>query len=260
MRKLGLLVLALSLGACASGGNLQAQGWGNPYYGANSYGAYRTTAYSYGYPRSRDESYDYRRPRDDAPEMTRGELSPALGAAVLAEINRARTNPRGYAERLRAYRTYYHGDVVRAPGDEVGVRTHEGVAALNEAIDYLERRRPLRPLVPNSRLRASAARLAEEEGPTGRVGHVGSDGLTPGQRMREAGAWAGITEENISYGQATAAAVVRQLIIDDGVPSRGHRASIFEPGLSAAGVKCGPHIRYGYMCVIDLAGAMVARR
>ena len=167
-----------------------------------------------------------------------------------------RTNPQRYAERLRALRAYYHGDVVRAPGDEVGVRTHEGVAALDEAIADVERRRPLKPLVLNSHLRASAARLAREEGPTGAVGHVGPDGLTPGQRMREAGAWAGITEENISYGQATAAAVVRQLIIDDGVPSRGHRSSIFEPGLTAAGVSCGPHARYGWMCVIDFAGAL----
>ena len=130
------------------------------------------------------------------------------------------------------------------------------MAALNEAIADVARRRPLKPLVLNSHLRASAARLAREEGPSGGVGHVGPDGLTPGQRMREAGAWAGITEENISYGAATAAAVVRQLIIDDGVPSRGHRASIFEPGLTAAGVSCGPHARYGWMCVIDLAGAM----
>ena len=147
--------------------------------------------------------------------------------------------------------------MVRAPGDDVGVETHEGLAALDEAIVDVERRQPLNPLVPNGRLRASAARLAQEEGPTGVVGHVGPDGLTPGQRMRDAGVWAGITEENISFGQATAAAVVRQLIIDDGVPDRGHRSSIFEPGLTVAGVSCGPHVRYGWMCVIDVAGALV---
>ena len=257
MRKVGLLVLALSLGACASGGSLKAQNWGSPYDGR----AYAATAYSYGYPRTTTAyTYGYPRSHDTPPEESRGEVSASLEAEVLAEINRVRMHPQHYAERLRTYRAYYHGDVVRAPGDEVGVRTREGVAALDEAIADVEHRRPLRPLVANSHLHASAARLAEEEGPTGAVGHVGSDGLTPGQRMREAGAWAGITEENISYGQATAAAVVRQLIIDDGVPGRGHRSSIFEPGLSAAGVKCGPHVRYGYMCVLDFAGAMVARR
>ena len=244
MRKVGLLLLALSLGACASGGTLKAQGWRDPYYGS-----YGTTSYSYGYGR----------PRYAPPAVARGETPASLEAEVLAEINRVRTHPERYAERLRAYRAWYHGDVVRAPGDAVGIRTHEGVAALDEAIEDVERRRALKPLVPNSHLRASAARLAEEEGPTGVVGHVGPDGLTPGQRMREAGVWAGITEENISFGQATAAAVVRQLVIDDGVRDRGHRNSIFEPGLTVAGVSCGPHARYGYMCVIDFAGALAQR-
>jgi uncharacterized protein YkwD len=251
MRKLGLLALALSLGACASSGTLEAQGSRNSLEAEgprnSEYGNYWTTSYSYGLTRTRDAP----------PEAPRGEASAALAAQVLAEINRVRTDPQHYAERLRTYRTYYHGDVMRAPGDEVGVRTHEGVAALDEAIADVARRKPLKPLAPNARLRASAARLAEEEGPTGVVGHVGPDGLTPGQRMREAGVWAGITEENISFGQATAAAVVRQLIIDDGVPGRGHRSSLFERGVTAAGVSCGPHSRYGWMCVIDLAGAFV---
>jgi uncharacterized protein YkwD len=242
MRKLGFLVLALSLGACASGGAPKAQGLRSPYHGD-----YSATSYSYGRTA---------RPRYTPPEVARGEVSASLEAEVLAEINRVRTDPQRYAERLRAFRTYYHGGVVRAPGDEVGIRTQEGVAALDEAIADVERRRPLKPLILNSHLHASAARLAREEGPAGVVGHVGPDGLTPGQRMREAGVSAGISEENISYGQANAAAVVRQLIIDDGVPDRGHRSSIFEPGLSAAGVSCGPHVRYGWMCVIDVAGAM----
>jgi hypothetical protein len=229
---MALLALALCLGACASGGGSR-----NRYSG--DYGG--GTA----------------QPRYTPPEAARGEVSASLEAEVLAEINRARTDPRWYGAQLRAYRAYYHGDVVRAPGDDVGVQTHEGLAALDEAIVDVERRQPLSPLVPNGRLRASAARLAQEEGPTGVVGHVGPDGLTPGQRMRDAGVWAGITEENISFGQATAAAVVRQLIIDDGVPDRGHRSSIFEPGLTVAGVSCGPHVRYGWMCVIDVAGALV---
>ena len=65
--------------------------------------------------------------------------------------------------------------------------------------------------------------------------------------------------EVISYGQEDAAAVVRQLIIDDGVADRSHRHDIFSPTLTAAGAGCGPHRMYGTMCVIDLA-ATNARR
>jgi len=48
--------------------------------------------------------------------------------------------------------------------------------------------------------------------------------------------------------------VVRELIIDSGVPSRGHRRNIFYPPLDAAGVACGPHRQYANMCVMDFAG------
>ena len=183
----------------------------------------------------------------------------AFRAAVLAEINKVRTDPRGYAERLRAYRARYDGDIVKEPGDDIGIQTNEGVAAVDEAIRELERRQPVAPLRANARLDASATRLAQGAGPAGIVGHVGPDGLTPSQRMKAEGVWAGISEENISFGQATAEAVVRQLIIDDGVPGRGHRASLFEAGVQVAGIGCGPHARWGYMCVIDEAGALAER-
>jgi hypothetical protein len=268
MRKVRLFAFAAALGLAAGFvGAAGAQEWGPQDWSRPA--PYSPYGDAYGAPGAEPDPQD--RGYDDPARLepvrwrqhaqaSRARLAGALEAQVLAEINEARMHPQRYAARLRAYRRNYHGDVVREPGDEIGVRTNEGVRALDEAIADVERRRPLRPLAPNARLAASAARLAEGEGPTGVIGHVGPDGLTPGQRMKAAGVWAGITEENISFGQQTAAAVVRQLIIDDGVPGRGHRSSIFEPGLSAAGVSCGPHIRYGWMCVIDFAGAVMAQR
>jgi uncharacterized protein YkwD len=62
--------------------------------------------------------------------------------------------------------------------------------------------------------------------------------------------------ESISYGQDRPADVVRQLVIDSRVPSRGHRRDMFSAAWSAAGVGCGSHPRWGAMCVIDYAGAI----
>jgi uncharacterized protein YkwD len=240
MREFGVLMLALGLAACSAGPSRTQT------FGSTDYGAYALNA----------RTPYWRHHRAEPQEETRA----GLEAEVLAEINRLRANPERYARRLRAVRAWYHGDVMRAPGDGIGVRTHEGLAALDEAIADVESRAPLPPLVTNPRLAASAARLAESQGATGQVGHISPDGKKPGQRMRAAGLYAGITEEDISYGASTAEAVVRQLLVDDGVPDRGHRLSLFEPGLSVAGVSCGPHVRYGSMCVIDLAGAVVASR
>ncbi len=66
--------------------------------------------------------------------------------------------------------------------------------------------------------------------------------------------WTGSIGENISYGPDDGREVVLQLIIDDGVPDRGHRANIFSPGFRLAGVVCGPHPKFRTICVIDFAG------
>jgi uncharacterized protein YkwD len=65
-----------------------------------------------------------------------------------------------------------------------------------------------------------------------------------------------MSAENISYGYDDARDVVRQLIIDSGVPTRGHRHNIFGGAYRLAGVACGPHRAYGAMCTIDFAGAL----
>lgn len=188
-----------------------------------------------------------------------GPAGDALDRAVLAELNAARADPAGYAAKLRRWRVFYHDRLLQTPGDETGVMTREGVAAVDEAIADLERMAPLPPLDSSPLLIRSAARHVADQGPEGLVGHVGSDGSTVGQRLRDAGMWAGLAAENISFGHSTAEAVVRQLIIDDGVPDRGHRANIFDAKLNLAGVGCGPHQRYGWMCVIDFAGAVASR-
>lgn len=42
-----------------------------------------------------------------------------------------------------------------------------------------------------------------------------------------------------------------QLIIDDGVPSRGHRENIFKPNFSKIGIYTGTHKVYNYMTCMD---------
>jgi uncharacterized protein YkwD len=166
---------------------------------------------------------------------------------VLSELNRARADPAALARELR------ETAAERAKGWDLSADPR----ALDEAIEFLARQPPLPPLQTNGRLAEAAFEHAAGQGPTGELGHGEAGAL--GQRLRGRGLWAGLSGETISYGQATPRDVVRQLIVDFGVPDRGHRQIIFSQGFEIAGVACGPHKAYGSMCVIDLAGALPPR-
>ena len=170
--------------------------------------------------------------------------------AILDEINAARADPRAYAQALRGDLPHFHGALFEPPGGDP-LMTNEGASAVQEAIADLERRAPAPPLQPDSAIARAALRLVADEGPSGRVGHVGSDGATLEQRLEAAGVWAMSMEEDIAYGPDDAREVVRELIVDDGVPDRGHRTAIFDPHMTRAGLACGSHATWRWMCVID---------
>jgi uncharacterized protein YkwD len=174
-----------------------------------------------------------------------------LADGVLHELNFARTEPAAYARVLER-----EAESARSAASHFAYEERD---ALEEAIDFLRAQRPLPPLQPNSRLGAAALDHAVGQGRTGGFGHVGVDGASLSDRLHRHGVWASLAAEDISYGYRTPRDVARQLIVDSGVPSRGHRNNIFEAAYKVVGVGCGRHARYGAICVIDFAGALVRR-
>jgi uncharacterized protein YkwD len=171
-------------------------------------------------------------------------------AAVLRELNLARENPGLYATFVAESRPFHMIERGRA---------------VDEAVRFLKKARPLPPLTLSSGMsRAAADHCAEQV--EGQLGHDGADRSSPGDRISRYGTWSATWGENMSYGQKTARGIVLTLIIDDGVRSRGHRKNIFNPKFNYAGAAFGPHARYRTMCSIDFAGgyaeqaeALVAR-
>lgn len=170
--------------------------------------------------------------------------------AVLAQINHARADPAAYARSLERA-------AARSDDGYGGGWAEQDPQALDEAIDFLMRERPLPPLKRDRRIAVAASEHVAVQGPRGDVGHGPVGSL--GRRLQGEGVWAGLEAEAISYGQPTPADVVRQLVVDSGVPGRGHRMDIFGRHYQLAGVACGPHAAWGAMCVIDFAGAIVRR-
>lgn len=185
--------------------------------------------------------------------------APDMARDVLSEINLARSRPEEYADFLKNFRRTFRGKLYRIQ-ERTFVDTEEGVAAVDEAIAFLARQQPLEPLSWSPQLARAAAELVRESGRTGDTGHYGRSSGGPGKRIEKQGEWTGRVGEVIGYGPMDARLMVMQLIIDDGVPDRGHRKNIFSRDFRLGGVECGPHPRYRNMCVIDFASGFRAAR
>ncbi len=173
-----------------------------------------------------------------------------LTQEVISELNRVRTNPQAYAAYLSEHRGLYTAEgYLKQPGRPL-LRTHEGVAALDEAIRELSHARPQAPLNASDLLVGSGRLLIDEQSRNGETGH----GSMPFDRMARAGVIGGSRGEDVAYGAHTAEQIVYNLVVDDGVRDRGHRRNIMQTMFSEAGVSVGSHPVYGVMCVIDFAG------
>jgi uncharacterized protein YkwD len=110
-------------------------------------------------------------------------------------------------------------------------------------------------------LARSGAELVRAQAKSKETGH-GSGRLAMARRIQRHGDWTIAIGEAISYGPYVAERgrdVIAQLIVDDGVPSRGHRKTLYDKDYRLAGVSCGPHPTFETVCVIDFAGGEKGR-
>lgn len=183
---------------------------------------------------------------------------------LVAALSEARTNPKALAGRLQKRLEHYRGNEYYPPerGGKVAIATKEGKKVVEEAIAYLKVTPPPPALVePPDDVAIRALRLACEDhlvdkGTLGHIGHEGSDGSHSMERQMRYGVWSGACGECLWFGRqgASAASMVEDLVIDDGVKSRGHRLCIFDPNYTVAAARVGAHTTFGSMAVIAFAG------
>jgi uncharacterized protein YkwD len=172
---------------------------------------------------------------------------------VFDALNRLRRDPAGFIRTLEAQRSFYRGNFFSPPG-QVPIRTTEGVKAVDEAIGALRAlRHPLSALSLSRGLARAAAQHVRDTGGSGMLGHNSPDGGSFAQRISRFGQWSGSVAESITYGDADPTGVISQLVVDDGVRDRGHRATLLDPQWSYTGISCGAHAVYRGMCVLDFA-------
>jgi hypothetical protein len=186
---------------------------------------------------------------------------------LLDELNLLRADPRAYTRYMESMLGWYDGKLMRRPGGLPPIKTIEGEPALREAIAAVKAMRGMGPLRPSKNLTFAAEDHVKDQGPTGDIGHRGTDGSNSYRRMTRYGTSHGLSGEVIGYGWTDARDIVIDLLIDDGIADRGHRVNVLDPTYRLAGVSCGQHKVYGIMCVVDMAesytekgGAEIASR
>jgi uncharacterized protein YkwD len=176
-----------------------------------------------------------------------------LEQEVILELNKVRSNPKRYSEEyLEELVNAFKGNLYIYPGQEP-VLSKEGIKPLMECMQVLKNTKPLPILTPAEGL-AKSSRILVNDQQFGGIGHITRNGSTPQKRIEKYGEWNINSGEDIAYGSFEARQIVIALLIDDGVPDRGHRKNILNSQFRYAGVSFGKHPSYQVMCVIDYAG------
>ena len=196
-----------------------------------------------------------------AGKLTKEEYK-SLDLEVFQEQNKVRANPKSLVPYLEAKLPLFDGLKFKVPG-KITLVTNEGGKAIQELIDYLNKALPAKEMKLSDeswkttpvagaalKLEAGMSKACEDHviqtGPVGHVGHDGTDGSQPWDRLDKYGNWQNIVAESLSYGHTTGKGVVAQLLVDDGVSSRGHRYNMMNPNHLVTGIFSGMHSKFGH--------------
>jgi uncharacterized protein YkwD len=180
---------------------------------------------------------------------------------VILEINQARTDPKKYAEEVikpildSFVENPWQNPLIRKKGD-TWLITKEGKAVINELIAALHTTKPMQILTLSMGMSHAAKDHTKDSSSHNTFEHIGTDGSRFWERVNRYGkinlfqAGGG---ECLGSGSNTGVDIVLQLLIDDGVKSRGHRNILLDSNASKIGVGFGEHPTYQYMCTLDLA-------
>jgi hypothetical protein len=179
--------------------------------------------------------------------------------AMILEMNKVRYNPPMYARHCMAWlNNYYDEKFLKLPGKNQ-LLTNEGKAAYIECIQALESSKPAPLLYPSRGMSRACRELVNDQSTSGATGHTGKGKTSPIDRIKKLGNFEGSYAENIHYGDCNPAFAVMSLLIDDGVPSRGHRLTLLDPTFNDTGVAIGTHKIFTSMFVSTYATRFIEK-
>jgi len=141
---------------------------------------------------------------------------------------------------------------------------HKAVLNAIKAIEQIPGH--LEPLEWSNGLALAARDHCQDIGPKGLIGHFGSKGTSPYDRILRYGQAGWWRAENMAFSEKPldtwaelteqAKKIVMNLFVDDGFTAREHRMRLINPDFKVTGIASCPHRYLKHMSVIDYAESM----
>ena len=166
---------------------------------------------------------------------------------VIQELNTLRTNPKIYANYLEEEMKYFQGNLLKLPGENSSLRTQEGPAAYQEAINFLLNVKPVPPID----MHTSLFKIANDYLKDARnVSYDNLETLDIDKYIQNYGTFQGKFSRMMDFGGTTPRRVITNLVTCDGDQTRGYRLSLFSKDFKFIGVASGPYPTYNRFTIL----------
>lgn len=166
---------------------------------------------------------------------------------LLKEVNTLRENPKGYADKVLRYKSYFSGNILRIPGSKAGIQTEEGPAAYEEAADFLLSAPPVAKMTPSKGL----TKIANEILSTIQNSDPDAlDDIDMNEVIEKYGSFGGNFSRAMEFGGENPEQVIMNLLVNDGDKSRSQRDSLLSDDLKLIGLATGKHEAFGNCTII----------
>lgn len=178
----------------------------------------------------------------------------AINDDIFTHINNARTDPQAFIKHLNK-RMELMDENNNFVSNGIKYRTKEGQEACGDLLNVLATLSsgPLQALERKEGLDRAARLLADANGESGDLGHIGPESQTLQERLNTEGKWIGKIGECVGVQATNGLDFVLNWLIDDGVESRGDMKALINSGFCHIGVASNYHKIHGIIAVVVLA-------
>jgi uncharacterized protein YkwD len=156
---------------------------------------------------------------------------------LLEEINSLRTNPKGYASKILKMKDNFEGDILKTQ-DGTKIKTQEGAAAYDEAVNFLQSAEAVEKLTSSKGLTRIAEELLEN---IQRTDPDNLDSIDMNKIVSKFGDYSGAFGRIMEFGGSSPQQIVTNIVVCDGDKSRSQRENIMNGEFKVAGLALGDH-------------------